>query len=206
MPNLNLPVPSVTPGPAWAQMNNTALGQIAQESSSRQQGIPVLISGNYYGSGPIVGASTGAPAVGVLHATPFWIPSDTTLDRIEIEVTTLIASGVARLGIYTSALNGRPDALSLDAGTVATTTTGVKSITINKPLTMGLYYLVCVNQTAAATLRMISGDLSPVNGAVYPGSALWCGYSMTGVTGALPATFTTFTTQTLCPRVMVRAA
>jgi hypothetical protein len=207
MPNISLPTPGVTPGPLWAQQVNAALSQIATESQSRQQGTPGFVSGRYYGSGPITGTTTAAAAVGTAYATPFWIPQDLVLDRISIEVTTLIASGVARLGIYGASSNnlGQPSARIVDAGTVATTTTGIKEITINQSLSVGLYYLVAVNQTAAATLRMLTGDLAPVNWTTHAGSNLLAAYMQTGVTGALPATFVANGFSTSAPRVMVRA-
>lgn len=204
MPNLSLPTPGATPGPAWAQQINAALTQLAEESQSRAQGIPKFVGGRYYGSRPVT-TTTLAATLNTLYATPLWVPNALSIDRIEAEVTTLIASGVVRLGIYDSTSNGNPGTRVLDAGVVATTTTGVKSITVNQALQVGLYWLVAVNQTAAATLRAISGDLAPVNQTSFEAGSVLAAYTMTGVTGALPTTFVQASVATSAPRVQVRA-
>lgn len=97
-----------------------------------------------------------------LYALPFIVPVPVTLDRIAINVTTLY-SGNARLGIYDND-NCYPTNLILDAGIVSTSTTGVKSITINTTLSTGLKWLVLVS-SGTATIRCFAfGGIVPLLG------------------------------------------
>ncbi|MGH2374564.1 MAG: hypothetical protein ACRDIC_14005 [bacterium] len=94
----------------------------------------------WYVAGPV--ATSGETpsgtsfAIGRLHTLPLLSPRGGTLDRIAFNVTTAIASGLARVGIYqaTSATNLYPDALIVDGGEFSTATTGIKSATINVTL------------------------------------------------------------------------
>lgn len=64
-----------------------------------------------------------------IYFTPFYIGSPHTFTGIAINVTSVSASGVAELGLYSN-LNGAPDALITDYGSVSTAgSTGLKSIT-----------------------------------------------------------------------------
>lgn len=71
---------------------------------------------------------------------------DMTVDRIGVYCDTAASGGATRLGIYASDANNRPGALVLDAGTVDTSTTGEKTITISQALTAGIYWLTAVEQ------------------------------------------------------------
>jgi len=73
--------------------------------------------------------TTGVVTANRLYAIPFVTPKGITVDRIGINVTTLVV-GVAMLGIYAD--NGiYPGSLLLNAGVVSTGATGVQSITIS---------------------------------------------------------------------------
>lgn len=150
----------------------------------------------YYiaGMGNGIALTTGAPTVNVLRAFPFFSTRGGTLDRIAIQVTTLIASGVARLGIYqaTSDTNLYPSARIVDAGTVSTATTGMKTITINVPLTANtLYWLVHLAGPGAATLRcMAMAGCAAIFGASNVlATAAGVGISVAFTAAPIPATF-----------------
>ncbi len=96
-----------------------------------------------------------------LIAMPIVVPVNITLDNIAIKVTTL-AAGNARLGIYNDDGNMYPNALVLDAGTVDTSTTGVKTISINQALTgNNLYWLVVVFNATPTVNGFSSGSGLP---------------------------------------------
>jgi len=103
--------------------------------------------------------TTGAPAIGVLHAMPFVAPRGGTVDRIAINVTTQIASGVAKLAIYsaTSDTNLYPDALLGATAEFVTSTLGMKAQTVNLTLAANtLYWLVYWAGVATPTIRCIA--------------------------------------------------
>lgn len=127
---------------------------------------------------------------------------------MRIGVTSGGTSGsVHRLGIYDTAADGTPGSLILDAGTVATTTTGDKEITgLSAQLTPGLYWLTAVQQGAPstpATIRTLTeSDYGPSSAA----SNAAGGWYEAGATGALPATYTGDTVGGVVPLVSIKAA
>lgn len=177
-------------------------------ASIKIPGVPSVrkyLSGRYYGAHP-QGHSTGANGTGVAMLVPFWVSANFTANRIGVEVITAAAASTVRLGIYGSNTDDQPGALLLDAGTVDSTTTGVKEVTISQALRPGLYWLGAVNQGGNPTLRTIgTGSLSPVATTDMTAGAVNCYYA-TGVTGALPTTWASFTAGMQGYRVMLRAA
>lgn len=114
-----------------------------------------------------------------------------TYTRIGINMTSGGGAGtVARLGIYEVNSSGSPGLEVLDAGTVDTSTTGLKEITISETLTAGRYFLACwVEATTSVTAHSVYGGdplagLEAVNSIILP--VVRRAYS--GVdTGGLPA-------------------
>lgn len=112
--------------------------------------------GNYYTT-PVAGTQDNTiQIVDRIGASPFIVTRSITIDRIAIEVTTLALDTVARLGMYNDNGNIFPGSLLLDAGTVNTVTTGVKTITISQTLVPGLYWLVCATGATSAELRAVT--------------------------------------------------
>lgn len=130
--------------------------------------------------------------------------------RIGVNCTTLAAASVARLGIRLDAglSYAYPGTLLLDAGTVATTGTGWKEITIDQTLYPGLIlWLTCTSQGGAPSYTGINASVWPsiVNGSGNPAGTTHNAYTQTGQTGALDATFsTTIATAAIAPRVILR--
>lgn len=85
------------------------------------------------------------------------VPTTITIDQLVVEVTTLVASGSARLGIYNADINWQPTSLILDAGTVATDTTGIKSISISQVLAPGRYLFAVVTNSSTHQFRTARG-------------------------------------------------
>jgi hypothetical protein len=156
----------------------------------------VFESGKPYG--PVTSFSgvfttTAAVVAGRLYAVPFWTgPDGITLTNLSIEVTTLSA-GNARLGVYAADTDPPyfPAARLLDAGEVATGTTGIKTIDITDTQYIGaapshLIWLAAVFQ-ATPTVRMVQ-QLSQIVG-ITSGGDHQAGVYMTHAYAALPATF-----------------
>ena len=94
---------------------------------------------------------------------PIWVPTETTVDRIGMEITTAAPSArTVTLLIYgTDAATGGPGALSLNAGTIDPTTAGVKEITISKALAPGLWWL-SFHTTDQIYYRCIIGSIPTI--------------------------------------------
>jgi hypothetical protein len=144
-----------------------------------------------------------------LHVFPLWIPQAVTLDRIAVQISGSVATATTRLGLYSpDASGGFPGTLLLDAGTVDTSTAGLKAITISQALSAGIIYVAVVNQTAAATLVGRQAPYSPMLGFSEPEATPTAGpqngWYKSGVTGALPASFSYDGAATNVPTVWVR--
>jgi hypothetical protein len=87
--------------------------------------------------------SNTAAVANKLYLTPFSVEENETLDRLAIRVSSGSA-GSCRLGVYAVDLNTWAGSLVLDAGTVATTTTGSKILTVATQLSPGWYALASV--------------------------------------------------------------
>lgn len=156
---------------------------------------PPMQAGRYYSNPFILTVSSATLTANRLYATGIYIGNSTTITKIGIEQATG-AAGNARLGIYNMGTDGLPSSLVLDAGTVTTTSTAEKEITISQVLAAGWYYLAAVFDAggAGASSRTIA-SLSPASWGI--GSASTTGFptinSITGTHtyGALPSTFTT---------------
>ena len=139
---------------------------------------PVLATARYYQGNLRVGElATGGGIDDRLRLSPWWIPHDVAVDRIGVEVTTGQATGSTRLGIYESGSDGLPDKLLIDAGTIDSSTTGFKEITIDVKLVgQHLYWTGFVHNVDSIDYRRPSvqdqpsmgrtagGDTNPVGG------------------------------------------
>lgn len=178
--------------------------------NTNQQGWGRVFSANY-----VVSPSTGTASSSTLttdyvtYCVPIYFGADVTLDMIGIQVGTAVTTSAVRLGIYSPGADGKPATRLLDAGTVATTSTGVKTITISLALKAGIYWLAA------------KSDLSG-NANVYKhNTPLWPSFTTTnafadftptgfqsaaGTSGsALPSPFGTTTASSVYPFIFVRA-
>jgi len=147
-------------------------------------GLPV------YGSWGSLGSSL--VTLGRLYGMPFSRPRGRVIDRIGFRVTTAAgAGGVARCGIYqaTSATNIYPSALVLDSGELVTTSTGVKSASVNQNLDPDvLYWFALLFGVAAPQVSEVDSGLRVLglsSALVTPAQSLFVAQAY----GALPATF-----------------
>ena len=156
--------------------------------------------------GPFGNSSTSSALDRVVY-TCVYFPRPTAVDLIRCQVTTASVAGVARLGIYAqNATTGLPGTLLLDAGTVSTTTTGIKSITISTTIS-GMVWCALVPQTEAASFTASNANNVPYFGG--QGLANITSNSrptQTGVSGALPATANVNGSTTTFPFAQLRVA
>jgi cytoskeletal protein RodZ len=139
--------------------------------------------------------------VGVEYVIPVPVKSDGTIADFSFEVVTAGGAGaVVRMGVRSGNVNDRPGAASLlkDHGTVSTTTTGVKLASAAsaysgvQALTAGSTgYISLVAQVASCVARAINATNPQLALAAAPsGSSNSAVNTQSGVTGALPANFT----------------
>lgn len=115
------------------------------------------VAGLYYGIyGGACNGTTTTLTADRMYSLPFMVMAEETFDRICIHVSTASGAGTkARLGIYYNDA-GKPGARLLDAGEVATDSTGSKEITISQVLPPGLYWLVVLAQSTPAVYGPIA--------------------------------------------------
>lgn len=174
-----------------------------------------LVTGGYYlTSSPSVAAAVNSLGNGTLRLAPWVLDWTTAIDRIGGEITVVGEAGSKlRLGIYADNGTGYPGALVVDAGQIAGDVVATAELTVALTLDPGLYWIGGAVQsvvTTQPTVRVSSNWTPPIllrSGSIPSGGALLSGYSQTGVTGALPANFTTTVSGAgSIPRVFVRAA
>ena len=146
-------------------------------------------TGRYYDSRISTSYTTFTLVANTLYAVPFLAERTTTYTTIALEVSTLASSKSVRLGIYTDG-GGVPNALILDAGTVSTTTTGAKTISISQVLSANWYWLAAVSDGTPG-LRAISQTAIPMLGASSgTDTTIHVGWSVSFTYAALPNPFT----------------
>lgn len=148
---------------------------------------------NRWYAAPVGATSPVSPALNNLCIIPVVFQRPVSIDKLGLVVTTAVAASTIRLGIYAEAGVsvgfGYPGALIVDAGTVDTSTTGLKTAAFTKiTLPPGAYYLAYVLQ--GATGVAVQGF--PLTAIDFPAAAqgsLTNGIMPTtaGVSGVLPA-------------------
>jgi hypothetical protein len=142
-----------------------------------QQDIPSLTPP----SGELVLTTTGAGggtlgtlagAAGRIDLFPFMPRADVMLDRLTINCTTAVAGALARILIYGSDANGRPDALLLETADLDLSTIGVKAATVALSLRQGRTVWLGIRHSSTATLSTWPVAATPdVNGGTLPVTA-----------------------------------
>lgn len=193
--------------------DGVTIPESSQSASKRfsARGVPTgrrLKSGLYHTAEGGV-PTTLALAVGNEYAIPFNVGSQQSFNEIAANITVVGTAGaLLRYGLRADDGNGAPGALISDFGTVTATTLAARAVTISKTFPTGLLWLTVTAQVAGCTVTAISGWLvgasgaSSVAGAIGGRSAQY----QTGVTGALPATFTSGGQTPNAPAIFVRAA
>lgn len=166
--------------------------------------LPRLVAGQYfYAVGVGAVSTTVGHGTNSLRVAPLVVERTLPVDRIGVDVATVgdVGSKV-RLGIYADNGNSYPGALLVDAGQVAGDATGSQEATIALTLYPGVYWIGGVVQsvtTTQPTLRSVIQWTPPVmigSTTLPTGVSTYAGYTMAGVTGALPSTFSLTVTPT----------
>lgn len=113
-------------------------------------------SGLYYAS-PSSTYANNAGVANQVRVSPFVVAKSTAFDRIGCEVQAAGGGTTVRLMIYADDGNGFPGVLVLDAGTIDSSTTGFKEITINQTL-HGMYWIGAKPIGGTPTLRGLSSQ------------------------------------------------
>jgi hypothetical protein len=191
-------------------------GDVKEEINNLRAVSPAVRSGFYYypaGQNSITTLAT--LGVGTLRIAPAVIPRAITIDRLGAEITAVGEAGSKlRIGIYADDGTGKPGSLLLDAGQINGDSATVQEITVNQTLNPGIYWFGAVVQavtTTQPTVRIIANWTPPILMGIstsLPGAgATVLGLSMSGVTGALPGTFsTTPGSSASIPRLFYRIA
>ncbi len=184
----------------WADGGASGASELPPSSGSKYHIVPAT-----------VGVGTAAMSLNVLRFVPFYFWQDGVVDRIGGEVTTGAASSVLRLGAYRDNGFFRPDlaAAPLLDTTIDGNTLSPQEVTVSVPVTKGWYWFCGAAQGGTPTVRVINGyysgaeridtDASPISGA----NSAW-GYSLTGISGALPSSGTLAVSGSAPPRLFIR--
>jgi hypothetical protein len=163
----------------------------------------------YFGGYSSGQAATNSTVVAnTLYALPIFISQNCTATVMATDVETLVASSNARMGIYNDSA-GLPGTLLLDAGTVATTSVGTKTITgLSQALTPGQYWLAVIYDHTPGVKSHNTNGLLPTLGSsntIGPSSTNYGAVSMAQTYGALPGSFSTTPTYLSSPPLPIVA-
>lgn len=152
----------------------------------------IFLAGRYYpqlnsnGTALLLTANTAT-------AMPFVVGATHTFPAISVQSTIVGSTGsLVRLGVYADNGSGYPGALVQDCGTVAGTALGQLLITVNNNLAPGLYWLVASGQGSPVTQpTLVTPNTNYAQQLGIFGSAAGTssnngGYTIAGVSGALP--------------------
>lgn len=139
-----------------------------------QQDIPLLTPP----TGELVLTTTGtgggtlgtlAGAAGRIDLFPFLPRADLIIDRLLLNCVTAVAGALARILIYGSDAQGRPDALLLETADLDLSTTGAKLATMALTLRQGRTVWLGIRHSSTATLSTWPATATPdVNGGATP--------------------------------------
>ncbi|HVI79102.1 MAG TPA: hypothetical protein VM715_13250, partial [Candidatus Acidoferrum sp.] len=132
-----------------------------------------------------------------IYLFPLYIPEAHTISQMSFQLTGAVAASSAELGIYTNNV-GIPDALVFDAGNIATTANGTKTISsLARSIAAGWYWIAFWASANLTTTGMGGNGMSAVIhqgfNALTSGSLPYNHYekALTFSAGNLPANITT---------------
>ncbi len=109
------------------------------------------------------GTATGvlAGAAGRIDLFPFIPRDDITVDRLSVNVTTLIAAALGKIVLYAADATGRPAALILETGDLDFSTVGLKEATVAQTLRRGITYWIGIRHSSTAILSAWASTATP---------------------------------------------
>jgi len=159
-----------SPGDGWLWHNSTT-GQLRARLGGvtrilADQDVPWIApaAGDYAlttsGAG---GAATGvlAGAAGRIDLFPFIPRDDITVDRLSVNVTTLVGAALGKIVLYAADATGRPGALILETGDLDFSTVSLKEATVAQTLRRGITYWIGIRHSSTATLAAWASTATP---------------------------------------------
>ena len=109
------------------------------------------------------GAATGvlAGAAGRIDLFPFIPRDDITVDRLSVNVTTLIAAALGKIVLYAADATSRPAALIAETGDLDFSTVGLKEVTVAQTLRRGITYWIGIRHSSTAILSAWASTATP---------------------------------------------
>ncbi len=183
----------ISDGTNWNVIDTTKIEQLA----IRRTG--TLAPNRYYMAGVVSQAALATAAAvtaNTLYAMPFTVDRVQTIDSVGVNLTTRESSSNVRMGIYKD-LNGVPDALLADLGTVGITNPiGLKEVTgLMQKLQPGIYWLTAVFSHTPTISFVDAAAISSIFG-VSSSAAVNTGINASHTYGALPLTYPTIVVST----------
>lgn len=210
---------TLVPGPSGTVVGGEAIidheARIAALEAVALPPASAIISGLYYGplttlsgwNGPLVEKLAVAD---YLYAVPFLCPQNAAFNQVGVEVTTPVAGGTLRMGIYNVGADGMPSTLRQEFGTVDCTAAGWRSIPITITLPRGLYWIGGArNATIGAhAIDMVAGTTAVLGYVGTAGTTPRSAFFRTLSPGftSLPAIFGAVTTVARVDAFQMRAA
>lgn len=172
----------------------------------------LLVSGKYSRIWPLLHSAVALTTTTRMMYIPWIVPRSITIDRIGIHVTTGVATTNCRIGIYNSA-NDLPTSLIADLGSVDTSSTGVKELTVSQVIPAGLVFLAVAKQGTVGAVSLYGLGYTVWAGMPEASTSTLMQYGSQymyedSVTGALPSTATPLLTSSAngLPGLFVRLA
>ena len=109
------------------------------------------------------GAATGvlAGVAGRMDLFPFIPRDDITIDRLSVNVTTLIAAALGKIVLYAADATGRPATLILETGDLDFATVGLKEAIVAQTLRCGITYWIGIRHSSTAILSAWASTATP---------------------------------------------
>ena len=159
-----------SPGDGWLWHNSTT-GQLRARLGGvtrilADQDVPWIAPG--VGDYALTTSGAGGGATGVLAGAagridlfPFIPRDDITIDRLSVNVTTLIAAALGKIVLYAADATGRPASLILETGDLDFSTVGLKEATFAQTLRRGITYWIGIRHSSTAILSAWASTATP---------------------------------------------
>lgn len=123
-----------------------------------------------------------------LYYHPMIFEESVTIDAVGVDVTTAGGAGaVVRLGLYADD-DGWPGSRLVDFGTVASTSTGIRTIAVSQTIDAGVYWVATVGQVSGSTVvRATQAPVVSVPSAAPAVTIPIASLYEASISGALPA-------------------
>lgn len=110
-----------------------------------------------------MGGATGtiAGVANQIDIFPFIPRADLTIDRLSVNVTTLVASALGKIVVYDADANGLPNNLIVETATLDFSTTGIKEATVSLTFRAGVTYWIGMRTSSTATLSAWAASATP---------------------------------------------